>query len=146
MLEPVEPERDGDAVDELARDDLAGVPGRPGLERERRAVTFYSATPGMVERPGRAGRPTAVPGQVPGARVTTSDPTAVQTVAERSEQDAGDLYPDTTIGMRDDRERAPSLVGASARRGPRRRSSPDVAAYRFDLPEGFQADPARSAS
>jgi hypothetical protein len=88
----------------------------------------------MVDDLAGQAAPPPVPGQVPGARVTTSDPTAVQTVGER----ARSLYPNT-VGMRDNADEAPPPVPGSAPQP----QDPAVTAYQVPLPEGFTADPAQ---
>ena len=143
LLEPTEPERDVDAVAELARDDLAGVLGEGrGWHEERRAVTVYGSY--MVEDRVPPPAPAHVPGQVPGASVVTSDPYAVQTPAElqQSRTLRAAAYP-ATIGMRDDTGEAAPPVPGTAPPAVGQPQDPAVAAYQVPLPEGFTADPAQ---
>src|SRR5690348_11604898 len=77
--------------------------------------------------------PAPVPGAPPGARMTTSDPAAVQTVGER----ARSLYPNT-VGMRDNADEAPPPVPGTAPQP----QDPAVANYSIPLPPDFQADEA----
>jgi len=103
-------------------------------------VTFYGSY--MVDDLPKAAdpAPAPVPGRAPGAVPTSSDQTAVMTVAQRMRA----MYPRTAMDFGDE---APAPVPGSAPLPGDGASppplSPEAAAYTFDLPEGFTADPAQ---
>jgi hypothetical protein len=100
-------------------------------------MTHYNATPGMVND-----LPAPVPGAPPGTRMVVDDPSAVQSPGERmrGRVTSAIAFP-ATPGMRDDDASAP-VPGSAPLPGEAPPQDPAVAAYTFDLPEGFQADEA----